>query len=174
MRWAAVDMKADTILVCRTATRIGNDVVYEDTTKTQASYRTMPLFPSVKKVLLKLQDHQQQMKQELGRAYPKGDYIIKWDDGRPLRPDYLTSCFSDLMAKYSEKLDIEKITFHQLRHSAASLLAANGHSAQEIAMWLGQASIKSAERYTHLQVQETKHKLLSTIDSALGMPDIAI
>jgi integrase len=167
-------MKADTILVCRTATRIGNDVVYEDTTKTQASYRTMPLFPLVKKVLLKLQEHQQGMKQALGRSYPKGDYIIKWDDGRLLRPDYLTSRFSDIMVGYSEKLGIEKITFHQLRHSAASLLAANGHSAPEIAMWLGQASIRSAERYTHLQVQETKHKLFSTIDGVLAMPEFAV
>jgi integrase len=174
MRWAAVDMKADTVLVCRTATRIGNDIVYEDTTKTQASYRTMPLFPLVKKVLLKLQDHQQEMRQALGRAYPKGDYIIKWDDGRLLRPDYLTSHFSDLMLEYSEKLGIEKVTFHQLRHSAASLLATNSHTPQEIAIWLGQASTRSAERYTHLQVQETKNRLFSTIDGALAMPEIAV
>jgi len=174
MRWSAIDMKSGTLLVCRTATRVGKDIVYEDTTKTDASYRAMPLFPFVQKVLMKLSDHQLQMKRFLGRSYPKGDYIIKWDDGRLLKPDYLTYHFADIMAKYSEKLGIEKITFHQLRHSAASLLATNGHSAQEIALWLGQASIRSAERYTHLQVQDTKHKLSNTIDGALLMPEIAL
>jgi len=174
MRWAVVDTKNDTMMICRTATRVGNDVVYEDTTKTDASYRTMPLFPFVKKVLMKLYSHQQQMRLMLGPAYQKGDYIIKWDDGRLIRPDYLTSYFSDIMNNYSEKLGIEKITLHQLRHSTASLLAANGHSAQEIALWLGQASVKSAERYTHHHVQDTKHRLSSTIDGALEMPDIAI
>lgn len=174
MRWAAVDTKGDSMMICRTATRVGNDVVYEDTTKTDASYRSMPLFPFVKKVLMKLYNHQNQMRIMLGPAYPKGDYIIKWDDGRLIRPDYLTSYFSDIMKNYSERLGIEKITLHQLRHSTASLLAANGHSPQEIALWLGQASIKSAERYTHHHVQDTKHKLSSTIDGALVMEDIAI
>lgn len=173
-RWPVVDFKNDTILVCRTATMVGNEVVYEDTTKTDASYRTMPLFPFVKKVLLKLYNHQRQMRLKLGRGYKKNDYIIKWDDGHLIRPDYMTSYFSDLMQKYSVKLGFEKVTFHQLRHSSASLLAANGHSAQEIALWLGQASVKSAERYSHLQVQDTKYKLSSTIDSALLMPEVAI
>jgi integrase len=174
MSWSALDTKADTLLVCRTATVVGNTIIYEDTTKTKASYRTMPLFPFVKKVLMKLYNRQMQMKRMLGSAYHKNDYIIKWDDGHLLRPDYLTAHFADIMAEYSEKLGIEKITFHQLRHSAASLLAANGHSAHEIALWLGQASAKSAERYIHLQVQETKHRLSGTIDSALVMPNIAI
>lgn len=165
--WPSIDMKRDTVLICRTATRIGKDVVYEDTTKTEASYRTMPLFSFVKRILLKLYSRQKLNAAAMEKGYHKNSYVIKWDDGHLMRPDYLTTRFGEIMSKYSERLGIPKITFHQLRHSTASLLAANGHTAQEIALWLGQSSVRSAERYTHLQVQSTKHKMTSTIDQAL-------
>lgn len=50
-----------------------------------------------------------------------------------------------------EKNNLRKIRFHDLRHSCASLLYANGVSLKEIQEWLGHSDISTTSNiYTHL------------------------
>ena len=49
------------------------------------------------------------------------------------------------------KNKLKKIRFHDLRHSCASLLYANGVSLKEIQEWLGHSDISTTSNiYTHL------------------------
>ena len=55
-------------------------------------------------------------------------------------------CSSDL-----KKYNLRKIRFHDLRHSCASLLYANGVSLKQIQEWLGHSDISTTSNiYTHL------------------------
>ena len=67
--------------------------------------------------------------------------------GKRIRPDFLSQHFPDFLVAHQMK----RIRFHDLRHSCASLLYANGVSLKEIQEWLGHSDINTTSNiYTHL------------------------
>lgn len=72
--------------------------------------------------------------------------------------------FRKLWIKALDDAEIKDFRFHDLRHSAASFLAMNGASLQEIAEVLGHKSIQVTMRYSHLCIDH-KQRL---IDSVMG------
>ncbi len=64
-----------------------------------------------------------------------------------MKPDYLTNYFP----AYVQRHGIRKMRFHDLRHSCASLLLANGVSLKQIQEWLGHSDFSTtANIYAHL------------------------
>ena len=67
--------------------------------------------------------------------------------GKRIRPDFLSQHFPDFLVAHQMK----RIRFHDLHHSCASLLYANGVSLKEIQEWLGHSDISTTSNiYTHL------------------------
>ena len=67
--------------------------------------------------------------------------------GKRIRPDFLSQHFPDFLVAHQMK----RIRFHDLRHSCASLLYANGVSLKEIQEWLGHSDISTTSNiYTHI------------------------
>lgn len=65
-----------------------------------------------------------------------------------IKPDALTSRFHSLL----KKLNLQKIRFHDLRHSCASILVQEGEQIKNIQMWLGHSDISTtANIYAHLE-----------------------
>lgn len=148
LKWSAVSFTENTITVNHTAVPNSGGVVYEDTTKTKASLRTLPLTDGVKDYLLRLKVHQENMEKKFGSCYHKSEYICRHDDGHEISPTYVTHTF----AKILDKSDLPKIRFHDLRHSAASLLINSGFNLKEVQEWLGHSSIATTGNiYSHLQ-----------------------
>ncbi len=148
LKWSAVNFTDNTISVNHTAVANVSGVLYDDTTKTKASMRTLPLTESMKSYLLKLKTHQEKMAELLGNGYHKSEYICCYDDGREILPYYVTHKFSKIL----EKSDLPKIRFHDLRHSAASLLINSGFNLKEVQEWLGHSDVATTGNiYSHLQ-----------------------
>ena len=64
-----------------------------------------------------------------------------------ISPDYLTDAFPKLL----EKNGLRRIRYHDLRHSCASLLLANGVPMKQIQEWLGHSDFSTtANVYAHL------------------------
>jgi integrase len=62
-----------------------------------------------------------------------------------------------------------RLRFHDLRHSAASLLIAAGVELVEVSMLLGHSELRvTADLYTHL-VQQTAAKAARRMDAVLGV-----
>lgn len=67
--------------------------------------------------------------------------------GKRIRPDFLSQHFPDFLVAHQMK----RIRFHDLCHSCAGLLYANGVSLKEIQEWIGHSDISTTSNiYTHL------------------------
>ena len=76
------------------------------------------------------------------------DYVCVDDMGNLLRPDYLSQHLQTVL----KRNNLKHIRYHDLRHSCASLLLANGVSLKEIQDWLGHSDFSTtANIYSHLE-----------------------
>ena len=154
LRWSAVDFNNNSIRIERTVVQV-KTLIDKKRTKNKKSLRSMPLVPATKQMLLDLKQQQEKEAELGGNSYVHSDYICRLADGTLMKPNYVTMKFGRLMKSSSDKL--RKIRFHDLRHTAASLLLAKGYNLQDIQAWLGHESIKSTEIYAHLQAVDKTH-----------------
>ena len=154
LQWDAFDFGSDTFTVQRTVTSSYVDgktvLVQEDDTKNKSSHRTMPLVSPFRERMLALQAEQAMYRKLCGRSYIPdfSDYIFVNEIGNLVRPSYITGAFQLLLAKNG----LKKIRFHDLRHTCASLLLANGVSLKEVQEWIGHSDIATTGNiYAHLE-----------------------
>ena len=154
LRWESVDFEANTITIEHTVTVTTIDgkqvIIAGDTTKTKASFRTLPLVPSIRAKLLEVKAEQDRNRELCGKSFNKeeGKYIYTDALGNRIKPDYLSGEFP----KFLEKNGFRKMRFHDLRHSCASLLLANGVPLKQIQEWLGHSDFAiTANTYAHLE-----------------------
>ncbi|MBS5784326.1 MAG: site-specific integrase [Clostridium sp.] len=153
LKWDAINLEQKTISIRHKVIEDEVDgkfvAVGEDVLKTKSSFRTLPLLPSVEKLLLAEKEKQEMYRRLFKRSYCRDylDYICLDQTGKLMRPNYVTEHFSWLL----EKFGLKKIRFHDLRHSCASLLLANGISMKQIQIWLGHSTFSTtADIYSHL------------------------
>ncbi|MCC8022297.1 MAG: site-specific integrase, partial [Clostridiales bacterium] len=147
LQWGDIDFKNNVITICHTVVQFST-IQEKNRTKTESSHRTLPLVPEVADYLHKLKKEQAENRLLLGSGYHVSDYVCRRPDGSLIKPQSLTERFSTLIKKHS----LPKIRFHDLRHSAASMLLAAGYSLHEITEWLGHSAIATTSHiYAHLQ-----------------------
>lgn len=153
LKWDAIDFQSNTITIKHTVTSCNIDgkhiQIEQDTTKTKSSLRTLPLVPAFKEKLLSVMEQQKEYKRVCGRCYNKKylEYICVDEMGNLISPHYLTASFPKLLKKNG----LRHIRFHDLRHSCASLLLANGVPMKQIQEWLGHSDFSTtANVYAHL------------------------
>ncbi len=152
LKWDSVDFENGTLTIKHTVAKV-LVTVEKDKTKNEASRRSFPLVPEIREMLLDLKKREAANKKLFGREYSVNDYILKWDDGRPFSPDYVSQKFRDLLDEH----DLPRIRFHELRHSCASFLINMGFSLKDVQEWLGHADIKmTANIYSHIDVSRKK------------------
>ena len=86
----------------------------------------------------------------LGRAEPKGAGLV-WS----LRPDSITQAFERVCGASG----IDGMTFHDLRHEAASRLFERGLNPMEVAAVTGHKTLQMLKRYTHLRAEDLVGKM---------------
>ena len=96
----------------------------------------------------KCKEQQKQQQKLCGNAYNTDylEYVLRDKMGNRIKPGYVSQHFRIVLTKNNLKL----IRFHDLRHSCASLLYANGVDLKAIQEWLGHSTITTtANTYTH-------------------------
>ena len=115
-------------------------------------------------VLLRHLKEQQRINQKLcGNCYCKDylDYIYVDAMGSLVKPNFITQHFAQVLRKNN----LKKIRFHDLRHSCASLLYANGVALKDIQEWLGHKDIQTtANIYSHLDIS----RKIQIADATIG------
>lgn len=170
LKWDAIDFENDSITIRHTVTSVTLDgkvqLVAADTTKTKSSLRTLPLVPFVKERLLLLKKEQENNRRLCGRSYHKqyAGYVCINEIGDLIKPHYVTEQFPKLL----DANGLRRIRFHDLRHSCASLMLANGVPMKQIQDWLGHSDFSTtANIYAHLDYS-TKLSSADAMLSGLG------
>ena len=173
LKWDAIDFERGTISVIRTVTTITVDgkqtEIEQQSAKTKSSLRTLPLIGSFREYFLQVKEAQELNKQVCGNCYNhEYDGFVFVDElGERMRANYLTSAFP----KFLEDHGLRRMRFHDLRHSCASLLLANGVPLKHIQEWLGHSDFTTtANIYAHL---DYKSKITSAqaMETGLALPD---
>ena len=153
LKWDAIDFQRKTISIRHTVVQFTIEgktlVVQKDTTKTKSSCRTLPLVEPFEALLRHLKEQQSINQKLCGNCYCKDylDYIYVDAMGSLVKPNFITQHFAQVLRKNN----LKKIRFHDLRHSCASLLYANGVALKDIQEWLGHSDIGTTSNiYTHL------------------------
>jgi integrase len=148
-----VDFKKNTLTISHTVTSFTLEgqrrTVASDTTKTKSSMRTLPLIPAIREKLLAVKAQQQTYIELCGKSYDRQylGYICVNQMGGLITPHYITQTFPELLSRHK----LRRIRFHDLRHSCASLLLANGVPMKQIQEWLGHSDFSTtANIYAHL------------------------
>jgi len=93
----------------------------------------------VEEALLAEREKQEEMKRVMRRGYCKRytDYVCVDAIGEIIKPNYVTDHFKVVL----KEKGLKPVRFHDLRHSCASLLLANGVPMKMIQDWLGHSDM---------------------------------
>ncbi|MBO5454798.1 MAG: tyrosine-type recombinase/integrase [Clostridia bacterium] len=166
LKWSAIDFENKTVSISHKVVQNDKGIVGMDVMKTKSSYRILPLIPQVEQALLAEREKQEEMKRVMRRGYCKKytDYICVDAIGELIKPNYVTDHFKVVLKEHG----LKSVRFHDLRHSCASLLLANGVPMKMIQDWLGHSDMgTTANIYSHID-SESKKASAMAIGTALG------
>ena len=120
---------------------------YEDKTKTPKSTRTMPMSNTIYELLKQQRSIQRERRKLMGAYYIESEYVCTWPNGNIITPNYLTKSFHSVISKSS----LPRVRLHDLRHTVASVLIANGTDIVTVSKQLGHAQVSTtSDVYSHV------------------------
>ncbi len=135
LRWDAIDLKGGSLEVTHTRVLVDGKPV-DSEPKTAAGRRLVPLDDSLVAMLRTHKTRQAREKLAAGPAYEDGGYVAVDQLGQPYYPEHLSNRFGTL----AEKAELRRVRFHDLRHTAASLMLASGVPVKVVSEMLGHSS----------------------------------
>lgn len=168
LKWADLDFAKGTIQIQRSL-QWGKEGPYFEEPKTAGSRRTVPL-PSIVMAALKTHKAKQAVERlALGAAWEDMDLIFPSEIGTPLNKSNLRNRSYNPILK---RAGVPKLRFHDLRHTAASLLGAAGVPIRVISEILGHSSPSiTLNIYSHIlpgNMEEAAAKMNSILTGANG------
>ncbi|CAG7640543.1 hypothetical protein SBRY_30440 [Actinacidiphila bryophytorum] len=135
-------------------------------TKTQSSERRIALPTPCLRSLEQHRDRQRQERQSAGTSWRDSGYVFTRPDGAPIEGATLTRHFNTLL----RQARLRRIRFHDLRHSAATLLLEQGVELVVIKELLGHAHIGvTATVYAHVRLR-LQRQAIDLLGNALRDP----
>ena len=145
LKWDRIDFAAKTIRIEEQWALTSSGYAFSRL-KSIHSRRVLPMDDCMASTLLPAKDAQEAIKRELGDQYCDHGLVCCQQNGMPLRPEYMSQAFSRLI----DKLNIQSLRFHDLRHTFASLALSSGVPLLTVSRMLGHASISiTADIYGH-------------------------
>lgn len=171
LTWSDIDLAAGQLRVRRNLQRIKRELIF-GTPKTTRSVRTVSLPKRCVTALTAHQDAQEQQRMIAGEKWkplphqPSG-LVFTTPTGRPLDPRGLNRMLTILC----RNAKIRRVRVHDLRHTCASLLLAQGVDARTIMETLGHSTITmTLDTYAHV-MNTTLRAAAERMDDALGRDD---
>lgn len=164
LRWCDIDLDAGTLQVRQTLQRVSGGLVFLPP-KTERSRRSVPL-PAV--AVTALREHRRAMAAEAlrgGRMLSGEGLVFTTAIGTPLEPRNVTRAFTSLLTRAG----LRHVRLHDLRHTCATLLLAQGVPARVVMDTLGHSAIAvTMNTYSHV-LPSLQREAAERMDEALGL-----
>lgn len=146
LRWIDVDFTAHTLRVEQTVQRIGTALVVA-APKTTGSRRRLPLPGLVEQALQRHAERMVEAQKDGGYRWNPHGLVFPSEAGTPIEPRNLVRHFKQLL----RDAELPDIRFHDLRHSCATMLIAQGVHPRIVMEILGHSQISvTMNTYGHV------------------------
>lgn len=163
LRWQDVDFDAGTIAISGALQRIGGTLVRTET-KNNASRRMLRVPAAAMKALREHRVRQMEERMAAGDRWRDSGLVFTTTIGTPLDPRNVLRHFSRVLSAAG----IAHVRFHDLRHSCATLLLAQGVPARVVQDILGHSAIRvTMDTYAHV-MPSMREDAMRAMDSVLG------
>ncbi len=164
LRWGDVDLKARTVQVRRTLTRTGGKLAV-GTTKTSKGRRTVKLTRDATEALREHLARQLVEIDKAGEAWQENGLVFCTGKGTLINPTNLRKrSFAPLL----QRAGLAPMTFHQLRHTAATILLLKNVNPKVVSEMLGHATIAiTLDTYSHV-LPDIQHSAVTAMEEAFS------
>jgi integrase len=164
LQWADVDLIAGSLTV-RASLRPDRTLAPP---KSDKSRRTITLPSLAVEALRRHKAEQAEQRLARGPEYAFRGFVLADETGTPYHPDTMSHAFVRMLAKHR----LRRIRFHDLRHSHASQLLAQGINVKVVSERLGHSSASlTLDVYAHVlpnQQEEAARRVDSALRAAMG------
>jgi len=161
LRWQHVDLKAKTLKVEATRSRVAKLGVIETAAKTAGSARTIPLPDEVARAFAAHKRLQAKERAELSPPWKGDDHVFTTELGNPIDPrNILTTWHS-----WTKAAGLGQRRMHAGRHTAATLLLDNGVPLEVVSAILGHSGLAITADVYARPTMDAKRKALQALTS---------
>jgi integrase len=165
LRWRDVDLTCGRLKVRQTLhyLRKGGYVFAEP--KTSGSRRSIDLTAAALHALKRHRVHQMEQRLAIGAAWQDNDLVFPREDGAPAMDTSITGYHHK---RVLARAGLPTVRFHDLRHTAASLMLAGHVDAKTVSAMLGHASVRiTLDVYAHV-LPGMQQSAVAVLDAALA------
>lgn len=159
LTWEDIDFDRKTLRINKSVQYTKELGIFEKSTKTQTSDRTIFISDITISVLKQFRVEQLEKQMKLANKWGHSKRIFTTNIGEDMHPDTPSKILEKLIRKY----ELKRISFHGLRHTSISLQISSGIQAQIISKRAGHSSITTTHSiYSHFfenEFQDVANKM---------------
>ena len=162
LKWGDIDFNNKTLSIERIRIAVGKKIVVESP-KTVNSIRTIIISDYSINLLKELKKEQIKLYNSMNKSFNNNCFIFINDNCEPIYPDTLSKRFNKII----KNNNLKKITFHELRHTNASLLINSNIDVNSVSKRLGHANVSTTLNiYTHV-LDKSKEEMANKMNEIL-------
>ncbi len=164
LRWPDIDFQHASLSLQRTVSYLSGHGFVEHEPKTASGKRRVALSGRVLETLTRHRERQRQLRATAGPSWQDRDLVFCTATGNYIHPGNLIRTFRQVLAKAS----LPRIRFHDLRHSAATMLLSQGIHPKVVQELLGHRTITmTMDTYSHV-LPSLQQEAMQQWDTLLG------
>lgn len=146
LRWRDVDLENGYLIINQTLNWTRNGIIFQESPKTKASNRKVLLDEFLVADFKARKQQIEEFKRKYGKNYEDHDLVCCYEYGGPVKPKRVWEAFNVL----TRRAGLQRIRFHDLRHTYASFLLSIDINPKVAAERMGMSPAMFNERYAHL------------------------
>ena len=146
LEWQDIDLKKSLLTVRQAGQYIPGQGAFTKEPKNESSQRTISLPLRVLNVLTQHKAKQDETAEKLDNLWHGSERVFTTKDGKPAHPEWPSQWFP----KFLERKELPHLPFHGLRHTAATMIIAQGADVKNLSSRLGHSNISTTmDLYAH-------------------------